>query len=307
MTAHPSVAGIPLVLGGNVFGWTADENASFAILDAFYAAGGRMIDTAEAYSAWVPGHSGGESETMIGKWLAARGVRAEMRIATKTNVMGQAGGLVPAKLEQHLTGSLERLQTDYVDLFYAHRDDPETPQDEVAQGFEVLRAAGRIRESGASNFTPDRLASAVAAAKSVGAAPYGVLQNEYNLVYREQFGPELQALCMAENIAFLPYYGLASGYLTGKYRNEADFGRNPRGRGMVRYAEHGSRILPVMDRIAVQTGATLPEIALAWLLGVRGLTAPIASVSHPDQLPMLLRAVSLELSNEDIAALTDAY
>ncbi|MFM5923663.1 MAG: aldo/keto reductase [Novosphingobium sp.] len=306
MTDHPSVAGIPLVLGGNVFGWTANEDTSFAILDAFYEAGGRMIDTAECYSFWVPGHSGGESETVIGKWLESRGVRAAMRIATKTNVMEEAGGLAPARLEKHLDQSLERLRTDYIDLFYAHRDDAETPQDEVAAGFEALRKAGKLREAGASNFTFARLAAAIAAAKAVGAAPYGALQNEYNLVQRDQFGPEMKALCAAEGVAFLPYYGLASGYLTGKYRTKEDFERYPRGRDLARYADNGAKVLPVLDAIAAKTGAAHAEIAVAWLLAQPGLTAPIASVSRVDQLAPLLRAVSLTLEPEDLAALNAA-
>ncbi|MBS0482714.1 MAG: aldo/keto reductase [Proteobacteria bacterium] len=307
MSEHPSIAGIPLVLGGNVFGWTADEDASFAILDAFFEAGGRMIDTAECYSFWVPGHSGGESETVIGKWLASRGVRSEMRIATKTNVMAEAGGLAPQRLAHHLTLSLERLQTDYLDLFYAHRDDPETPQVEVAEGFEVLRAAGRIRESGASNFTAQRLDGAIAAARGVGAVPYGVLQNEYNLVHRESYDPALQAVCRDNAVAFLPYYGLASGFLTGKYRSPEDFNRYPRGGDLARYADKGARILPIMDQIAARTGADLAEIALAWLLARPEVTAPIASVSSTAQLPMLLRAVSLELDPQDVTALDTAY
>lgn len=307
MNAHPAIGGLPLVLGGNVFGWTADRAASFAILDAFHAAGGRMIDTAEAYSAWVPGHKGGESEAMIGEWLSSRGLRGEMLIATKTNVMGQAGGLKPAKLADHLARSLERLQTDYVDLFYAHRDDPETPQDEVAGGFEELRKQGLIREVGASNFTAERLASAIDAAKRIGAAPYSVLQNQHNLVHRESFGPALQAVCAEHGVAFLPFYGLAAGYLTGKYRTPEDFAANPRGQRCKDFVGKGEKILPVMDAIAAETGASLAEIAIAWLLTQPGVTAPIASAVNLDQLDMLLRAAALRLSDEQVAWLTAAY
>lgn len=306
MSRHPALAGLPLVLGGNVFGWTADRDASFAILDAFHAAGGRMIDTAEAYSAWVPGHKGGESETVLGEWLESRGLRAEMRIATKTNVMGKAGGLAPGKLASHLQASLERLRTDYVDLFYAHRDDPETPQDEVAGGFEALRQAGLIRECGASNFTAERLAGAIAAARRIGARPYCALQNEYNLVARDQFGPELQALCAAEGVTLLPYYGLAAGYLTGKYRSEADLERFSRGGSVRRYLERGPAVLAAMDTVAARTGHAHAEIALAWLLAQPGVGAPIASVSRPEQLPGLIRAVTLELAPEDLALLDTA-
>lgn len=305
--SHPAIGGLPLVLGGNVFGWTADRDASFAILDAFHAAGGWMIDTAEAYSAWVPGHRGGESETVIGEWLSSRGLRGEMLIATKTNVMGKPGGLKPEKLASHLARSLERLQTDYIDLFYAHRDDPETPQDDVAQGFQALLDQGLIREVGASNFSAERLGSAIAAARQVGARPYSVLQNQHNLVHRESFDPALQTVCAREDVAFLPFYGLAAGYLTGKYRRPEDFEANQRGQRCKDFIGKGEKILPVMDAIAAETGASLAEIAIAWLLAQPGVTAPIASAVSLDQLDMLLRAVALKLSDEQVARLTAAY
>ena len=305
--SHPAIGGLPLVLGGNVFGWTADRDASFAILDAFHAAGGRMIDTAEAYSVWVPGHRGGESEAVIGEWLSSRGLRGEMLIATKTNVMGKPGGLKPEKLASHLARSLERLQTDYVDLFYAHRDDPETPQDEVAQGFQALLDQGLIQEAGASNFSAERLDSAIAAARQIGARPYSVLQNQHNLVHRESFDPALQAVCAREDVAFLPFYGLAAGYLTGKYRQPEDFEANQRGQRCKDFIGKGERILPVMDAIATETGASLAEIAIAWLLAQPDVTAPIASAVNLDQLNMLLRAVALKLSGEQVARLTAAY
>lgn len=307
MSAHPSIGGLPLVLGGNVFGWTADRDASFAILDAFHAAGGRMIDTAEAYSAWVPGHTGGESETVIGEWLSSRGLRGEMLIATKTNVMGKPGGLRPEKLAEHLSRSLDRLQADYVDLFYAHRDDPETAQDEVARGFQALLDQGLIREVGASNFSAGRLESAIAAANKVGVRPYSVLQNQHNLVHRESFDPALQSVCAEHGVAFLPFYGLAAGYLTGKYRKPEDFDANPRGQRCMDFIAKGTEILPVMDEIAAETGANLAEIAIAWLLSQPGVTAPIASAVNLDQLNMLLRAVALKLSDEQVARLTAAY
>jgi len=307
VTGHASIGGLPLVLGGNVFGWTADRDASFAILDAFHAAGGRMVDTAESYSHWAPGHSGGESETVIGEWLSSRRLRSEMLIATKTNVMGKPGGLGPDKLADHLARSLERLQTDYVDLFYAHRDDPETPQDEVAGGFEELRKQGLIREIGASNFSAERLASAIGAAKRIGATPYSVLQNQHNLVHRESFDPALQDLCARANVAFLPFYGLAAGYLTGKYRKPEDFDANPRGQRCKDFIGKGEKILPVMDAIAAETGGSLAEIAITWLLTQPGVTAPIASAVNLDQLNMLLRAAALRLSDEQVLRLTAAY
>ena len=306
MSKHPSISGIPLVLGGNVFGWTADRDASFEVLDAFYENGGRMIDTAEAYSAWVPGNKGGESETIIGAWLKSRGVRDKMRIGTKTNVMGSAGGLKPEALKDHLSTSLERLQTDYVDLFYAHRDDPETPQDEVAAGFDQLHSAGLIREAGASNFSAERLSSALRAAKSIDVKGYGVLQNQLNLLERGDYPEALQNVCIANDIAMLPFSGLASGYLTGKYRKPADFNKYPRGEGLRKYAEPGKALLVVMDRIAEECEATLGQIALAWLLTQPSVTAPVASATTADQVDDLVEAMETELTPAQIAELTAA-
>ncbi len=306
MSQHPSISGIALVLGGNVFGWTADRETSFEVLDAFYENGGRMIDTAEAYSAWVSGNKGGESETIIGAWLKSRGVRDKMRIATKTNVLGSAGGLRPEALKAQLSASLERLKTDYVDLYYAHRDDPETPQDEVAAGFDQLRSAGLIREAGASNFTAERLSGALRAAKSLGVQGYGVLQNQYNLLERGDYSDALQNICIANDIAMLPFYGLASGYLTGKYRKDADFDKYVRGATVRKYAEQGKALLPIMDRIAEECEATLGQVALAWLLTQPGIAAPIASATTADQVDDLIEAVETELTPAQIAALTEA-
>ena len=306
MSKHPSISGIPLALGGNVFGWTADRDASFEVLDAFYENGGRMIDTAEAYSAWVPGNTGGESETIIGAWLKSRGVRDKMRIATKTNVTGSAGGLRPEALKEHLSASLERLQTSYVDLYYAHRDDPETPQDEVAAGFDQLHSASLIREAGASNFSAERLSSALRAAKSIDVKGYGVLQNQLNLLERGDYPEALQNVCIANDIAMLPFSGLASGYLTGKYRKPADFDKYPRGEGLRKYAEPGKALLVVMDRIAEECEATLGQIALAWLLTQPGVTAPVASATTADQVDDLVEAMETELTPAQIAELTAA-
>ena len=306
MSKHPSISGIPLVLGGNVFGWTADRDTSFEVLDAYYENGGRMIDTAEAYSAWVPGHKGGESETIIGAWLKSRGVRDKMRIATKTNVTGMAGGLRPEALKEHLSASLERLQTGYVDLYYAHRDDPETPQDEVAAGFDQLHSAGLIREAGASNFSAERLSSALRAAKSIDVKGYGVLQNQLNLLERGDYPEALQNVCIANDIAMLPFSGLASGYLTGKYRKPVDFDKYPRGEGLRKYAEPGKALLVVMDRIAEECEVTLGQIALAWLLTQPGVTAPVASATTADQVDDLVEAMETELTPAQIAELTAA-
>lgn len=306
MTSHPSVGGIRLCLGGNVFGWTADEGASFAVLDKFYEAGGRMIDSAQGYSVWAPGHVGGESEAMIGKWLDARGVRADMLIATKVGMMGQPGDLAPAKVAEELEKSLERLRSDYVDLYYAHRDDESLPLEEVAGGFDALVKAGKVRELGASNFTAERLSAALDVADSNGFAPYGVLQNEYNLVRRGDYEGAVQDLCVARGIAALPYFGLAAGFLTGKYRSTDDFAKSPRGSGMDRFFETGLPVLAVMDAIAAETGASHPAIALAWINAQPGIAAPIASARAPEQLDALLEAVSLELSDDQIARLTAA-
>lgn len=307
MTPHAAIAGLPIVLGGNVFGWTADEDASFAVLDRFYEVGGRMVDTAQGYSAWVPGHKGGESEAVIGKWLDSRGVRADMRIATKTNMgtnpsvnVGEPGGLAPDKIAAELEHSLDRLRTDYVDLYYAHRDDPETGQDEVAAGFDALAQAGKIRSIGASNFNAARLGSLLGAARARGLAAVSVLQNEYNLVRREDFGPDLQALCLAEGIVMFPWFGLGAGFLTGKYRTPEDLDRFGRGGSVRRFFEEGLKVLPVLDAVAEETGASHGAIALAWLLAQPAIAAPIASASRPEQLDLHVEATGLKLSDEHL-------
>lgn len=306
MSDHPSIAGIPLVLGGNVFGWTADEAASFAILDRFYEAGGRMIDTAQGYSNWVPGHVGGESEAVIGKWLEKSGLRGEMRIATKTNMEGEKGGLAPDKIAAELEKSLERLRTDHVDLYYAHRDEDGTPQDEVAAGFDALVKAGKAREVGASNYDAARLKSIVDIAERDGLTPFTVLQNEYNLVQRDEFGPELQRLCVERGIAMLPWFGLASGFLTGKYRSREDLARHNRGGMIEPFFDKGLKVLPALDAVAEETGASHGAVALAWLLKQPAIAAPIASARTPEQLDMQFEAVKLELTGEQLDRLTRA-
>lgn len=305
MSRHPSLTGLKMVLGGNVFGWTASEDTSFEILDAFYEAGGRMVDTAEVYSAWVPGHKGGESELLIGKWMKARGVRKDMRIATKTGWGMEHGDLNPATLGTRLQGSLDRLQTDYVDLYYAHRDDPKTPQDEAAAGFAELVSARKVRELGASNFTEERLRGAVAAAKQQGVPGYSVLQNLYNLLERADFDSDYQNYCVANDVVMLPYYGLASGYLTGKYRKEADFKRFVRGDRVKKYYDsYGPALLAVMDQIAKDCEATVAQVALAWLLDQAGIGAPIASATTADQLDELIEAIDIELMPDQLTLLT---
>jgi aryl-alcohol dehydrogenase-like predicted oxidoreductase len=306
MTSHWSITGIPLVLGGNVFGFTADENASFAILDRFYEHGGRMVDTAQGYSVWVPGHVGGESETVIGKWLKSRGVRADMRIGTKTGMFGKAGDLEPGKVAEELEKSLERLQTDYVDLYYAHRDDPRTPLEEVARGFDALVRQGLVREVGASNYNAERLGEAHRIATENGLTPFTVLQNEYNLVERKDYPPELQRLCVERGIAMLPWFGLAAGFLTGKYRTREDLQRFNRGSSIERFFDKGLEVLPMLDAVAAETGASLGAVALAWLARQPGIAAPIASASKPEQLDIQFEALELELSEAQLAQLTAA-
>jgi len=306
LTDHPSLAGIPLVLGGNVFGWTADEGASFAVLDRFYEAGGRMVDTAQGYSNWAPGHVGGESETVIGKWLDARGVRADMRIATKTGMAGNPGDLAATKVADELARSLERLRTDYVDLYYAHRDDGTTPLDEVASGYGELVDAGTVRELGASNYSLDRLRALNSASQRNGTKPFTILQNEYNLVERNGFAHDLQRYCIEAGIAMLPWFGLAAGFLTGKYRSHNDLKVHNRGSSIERFFDKGLTVLPVLDAVVQETGASHGAVALAWLLAQPGIHAPIASAREPGQLDIQFEALSLKLTPDQLERLTAA-
>jgi aryl-alcohol dehydrogenase-like predicted oxidoreductase len=299
----------PLVLGGNVFGWTADRAASFAVLDAFVAGGGTMIDTADAYSAWVDGHEGGESERMIGEWLKASGKRDDVLIATKVGMLPGEGGekLAPARIAAAAEASLKRLGTDHIDLYYAHQDDESQPQEAVLEAFGKLVDAGKVRVIGASNFHAARLKSAVEAAKTSDLPRYHVLQPEYNLVSRTKFEGELQDYCVVENIGVLPYYGLASGFLTGKYRTKEDLGQSIRGGRMGALLEGtGKAVLDAMDSVVEATGATHAQVALAWLLAQPGVTAPIASATSVKQIEDLLPAMTLELTEGQLAALTDA-
>ena len=297
----------PLVLGGNVFGWTADRAASFAVLDAFVAGGGTMIDTADVYSAWVDGHKGGESETMIGTWLKASGKRDSVLLATKVGMLPGEGGekLAPARIIAAAEASLQRLGTDRIDLYYAHQDDESVPQEAVLEAFGTLIDAGKVRVLGASNFHAGRLKSAVDLAKASDLPRYHVLQPEYNLVSREKFEGELQDYCVTENIGVLPYYGLASGFLTGKYRNEADLGQSVRGAGMRKLLDgKGKAVLDAMDIVVDQTGATHAQVALAWLIAQPGVTAPIASATSAQQIEDLLPAMSLTLTPDQYDSLT---
>ncbi|MEO0063504.1 MAG: hypothetical protein RLZZ08_2064 [Pseudomonadota bacterium] len=306
MTTHPSIAGLPLVLGGNVFGFTADTDTSFAVLDRFYEAGGRMVDTAQGYSVWVPGHVGGESETVIGQWLSSRGVRAEMKIATKTGMFGKPGDLAPAKVREELQKSLDRLQTDYVDLYYAHQDDATLPLEEVVGGFDALVKSGQVRELGASNFSAERLELAIQTAQRNVMVPFTILQNEYNLVERNAYATALQRVCIDNGVAMLPWFGLAAGFLTGKYRSRDDLAKHNRGSSIERFFDHGMTVLPVLDAVAAETGASLGAVALAWLMRQPGIAAPIASASKPEQLDVQFEALTLDLSTDQLARLTAA-
>jgi aryl-alcohol dehydrogenase-like predicted oxidoreductase len=299
----------PLVLGGNVFGWTADRDAGFAVLDAFVDGGGTMIDTADVYSAWVPGHQGGESESAIGEWLKASGKRDQVLIATKVGMLPGEGGekLAPARIAAACEASLRRLGTDRIDLYFAHQDDERVPQEAVAEAFGRLVEAGKVRVLGASNFHAGRLKSAIETARAAGLPHYQVLQPEYNLVSRGKFEGELQDYCVEYNIGVVPYYGLASGFLTGKYRSQDDLGKSVRGGRMGDLlAGKGPAVLAAMDEVAGETGASLAQIALAWLIAQPGVTAPIASATSAQQLRDLLPAMRLALSPDQLERLADA-
>ena len=300
----------PLVLGGNVFDWTADRDASFAVLDAFVAHGGTMIDTADVYSAWVDGHKGGESERMIGAWLKESGKRDDVLIATKVGMLPGEGGakLAPARIAAAAEASLQRLGTDRIDLYYAHQDDEDVPQEAALEAFGKLVDAGKVRVVGASNFHAGRLKSAVDLGKANPDLPrYHVLQPEYNLVSRDKFEGELEDYCIQENIGVLPYYGLASGFLTGKYRSEDDLKKSQRGGRVKDLLEgKGKDVLAAMDQVAEETGANLAQIALAWLIAQPGVTAPIASATSVHQLEESMGAMTLDLSKDQLDRLTAA-
>lgn len=299
----------PLILGGNVFGWTIDRAQSFRILDAFVDMGGTMIDTADVYSAWVTGHHGGESETIIGEWLRHSGKRDRVLIATKVGMLPGEGGekLAPARIAAAAEASLARLGTDRIDLYYAHQDDEDVPQAEYLAAFGRLIDAGKVRVLGASNFRAMRLKSAIDLAIAEGLPRFHVLQPEYNLVSRRRYEGELQNLCVEHNIGVAPYYGLASGFLTGKYRSTDDLSQSVRGAGMSELLSgKGAAVLAAMDAIAKETGATLPQLALAWLAAQEGVAAPIASATSVAQLEELVGSWRVELSADQLARLTDA-
>jgi len=293
-----------LILGGNVFGWTADRAESFAVLDAFAAAGGRMIDTADVYSSWVPGNEGGESETIIGEWLKARGLRGKMLIATKC---GYAEGLAANRIAAAAERSLVRLGIETIDLYYTHKDDPETPLEETLGALDGLVRAGKVRAIGASQIEPERLGQALDISEANGWARYEVLQTWYNLVERPRFEGALADVARQRGLATVSFYSLASGYLTGKYRTEADLGQSVRGGGVATYlGGNGPRVLAALDAVAAETGATPAQVALAWIAAQPGVAAPIASATSAAQVEELIGAMILELSEEQVARLSAA-
>jgi len=296
----------PLCLGGNVFGWTADERESFEVLDAYAGAGGNFIDTADAYSAWVPGHTGGESETIMGRWMKARGNRATMIIATKVGRLSSLQGLSAATIRTGAEASLRRLDTEYIDLYFAHADDPNTPLEETLRAFDELVREGKVRHIAASNYTAPRLAAALAVSRRERLAPYAAIQPHYNLAHRQDYEGALRELCEKEQLACVPYFALASGFLTGKYRPGVTID-SPRAPWVANYLdERGQRILKTLDEIAADRHTTVAAVALAWLLADATIAAPIASARTKEQLADLLPSVSLRLSTDEIASLTGA-
>jgi aryl-alcohol dehydrogenase-like predicted oxidoreductase len=300
----------PLVFGGNVFGWTVDERGSFELLDNFFGQGLNAIDTADSYSMWVEGNRGGESETIIGNWLARSGKRKEAVIITKVGTpLGQdKKGLSAKRILQAAEDSLARLRTDYIDVYLSHFPDPETPIDDTLRGYEQLLRDGKVRAIGCSNYDAGQLREALETAANDGLPRYGVLQPEYNLYDRSSYDGELRNLCMSEGLGVIPYFALASGFLTGKYRSPEDASKSPRGERIVaKYLDdRGRRILAALDDIAVRHEAEPAEVAIAWLIARRGVTAPIASATSREQLESLVRATLLRLTTEDVATLTQA-
>jgi aryl-alcohol dehydrogenase-like predicted oxidoreductase len=295
----------PLMLGGNVFGWTADEKTSFAILDAFVDQGGDSIDTADVYSAWVPGHEGGESERVIGAWLKQSGKRDKVVIGTKVGMWPKRLGIKRENIIAACEDSLARLGVETIDLYWLHRDDEATHAEEYVSALEQLKKTGKIRAFGASNFKPGRFSEGVAEANKRGLR-FDAQQPEYNLMNRA-IEADLMGLCEREGVSLLPYYGLASGYLTGKYRTPEDKSKSPRGGRMDKYMEgKGPAVLAAMDAVSARTGASLAQIALAWIMAKPAIAAPIASATSVAQLTELMGALRVTLSAEDVAALDRA-
>ncbi|MDT7511181.1 aldo/keto reductase [Bifidobacterium sp. H6bp9] len=294
----------PLVLGGNTFGWTSDESVSDQVLDAYTQAGGNLIDTADVYSAWAPGHSGGESEIVLGRWLAKNGNRNKVLVATKVSQHPQYSGLSAKNIEAAADASLLRLGLDVIDLYYAHFDDSSTPLEETAAAFDKLVKEGKVRAIGVSNYTPDRIREWFSIARKEGLTLPVALEPQYNLVYRKDYENGLMQVAKDEDLAVFPYFSLASGFLTGKYRTMDDL-KGKKREGMVKdfFTQEGLDVVAAMDGIAKAHGVELATVALAWLNHRPGIAAPIASARTPEQLPALLAAAHLELSDQDMQTL----
>ncbi|MGX1512817.1 aldo/keto reductase [Streptomyces collinus] len=297
----------PLALGGNVFGWTADRDRSFAVLDAYTAAGGNFVDTADSYSAWVDGNSGGESETVLGQWLAARGNRDDVVLATKVSQHPQYPGLSAANIKAAADASLRRLGTDRIDLYYTHFDKPEVPVEEIIGALDELVKAGKVRHIAASNISAERLAASLEFSDREGLARYVALQPHYNLVSRDTYEGELRDLAERAGLAAVPYYALAAGFLTGKYRPGTNVD-SPRAGGAAKHleTERGRRVLAVLDEIAAAHEAPVATVALAWLAARPTVAAPIASARTVEQLPALLGVAELILTEDEVGRLTQA-
>jgi aryl-alcohol dehydrogenase-like predicted oxidoreductase len=299
----------PICLGGNVFGWTADEPTSFAILDAFADAGFNFIDTADIYSRWVPGHKGGESETVLGNWFKRSGRRKKVILATKVGMelAPDKKGLTKTYILREVEASLERLQTDYIDLYQSHADDASTPLEETLGAYQQLIHQGKVRAIGTSNYSAARLAESFTIAKQHGLPRYECLQPHYNLYERAGYEKELEPLCLKEGIGGIPYFALASGFLTGKYRSENDLAKGPRGQMVKKYLdERGFRILAALDEVAAKLHSTPGTVAIAWLIARPGITAPIASATSVEQLRVLVDAANLQLDAVSIESLNEA-
>ncbi|MDF9871123.1 aryl-alcohol dehydrogenase-like predicted oxidoreductase [Streptomyces pratensis] len=297
----------PLALGGNVFGWTADEERTFAVLDAYVAAGGNFIDTADSYSAWIPGNEGGESETLIGKWLAARSRRDDVVIATKVGAHPSYKGLSPTTIKAAAEASLRRLGTDHIDLYYTHFDDESVPVEEIVTALDQLVKAGTVREIAASNISPERLRASLEFSEREGLARYVALQPHYNLVSRDTYEGALQDTAAAAGLAAVPYFALAAGFLTGKYRPGTTVeSARAEGAGKHLETERGRKVLAALDRIAQEHDAEIATVALAWLTSRPTVTAPIASARTVEQLPALVAVAGLRLSEQELAELTEA-
>lgn len=299
----------PLAFGGNVFGWTADEQTSFKLLDAFVAGGFNLVDTADTYSAWAPGNQGGESETIIGRWLKRSGKRSEVIVATKVGMeMRGHKGLAKSYILRSAEDSLRRLQTDCIDLYQSHQDDPLTPLEETLEAYAELIRQGKVRAIGASNYSAQRLNEALLTSERSGLPRYESLQPLYNLYDREAFEAELEPLCLEKRIGVINYYSLASGFLSGKYRSESDLGKSARGGGIGKkyLNERGLRILSALDEVAARQQATPAQVALAWLIARPSVTAPIASATSLQQLDDLIKATELELDETSLRLLDEA-